>query len=76
MDDQTRTLPQPYSESCGMKDASSMRLESQISSTEFLQHRQEHGLWAHLWTQRWKNASQDLFGKNDSLKTDCHEFQI
>ena len=52
MDDQTRTLPQPYSESCGMKDASSMKLESQISSSEFLQHRQEHGLWAHLWTPK------------------------
>ena len=44
MDDQTRTLPQPDLASFGMKDASGMKLESQISSSEFLQHRQEHGL--------------------------------
>ena len=50
MDDQTRTLPQPDLASFGMKDASSMKLESQISSSEFLQHRQEHGLSAHSWT--------------------------
>ena len=50
MDDQTRTLLQPYSASSGMEDDSSMKLESQISSFDFLQHRQEHGLWVHLWT--------------------------
>ena len=44
VDDQTRTLPQPDLASFGMKDASGMKLESQISSSEFLQHRQEHGL--------------------------------
>ena len=50
MDDQTRILLQPDLASFGMKGASSMKLESQISSSEFLQHRQEHSLWAHLWT--------------------------
>ena len=50
MDDQTRTLLQPYSASLGMKDASSMKSELQISSSEFLQHRQEHGLKAHMQT--------------------------
>ena len=50
MDDQTRTLLLPYSVSSGMKDASSMKLESQISSFDFLQHRQEHGLCIHLGT--------------------------
>ena len=49
VDDQTRTLPQPDLASFGMNDASGMKLESQISSSEFLQHRQEHSLWAHLW---------------------------
>ena len=50
MDDQIRTLPQPDLASFGMKDASSMKLGSQISSSEFLPHRQEHSLWEHLWT--------------------------
>lgn len=44
MDDQTQTLLQPGLVISGMKDASSMRLESQISFFEFLQHRQESGL--------------------------------
>ena len=50
MDDQTRTLPQPDLASSGMKNASSMKLRSQIFSSVFLQYRQEHGLWAHLGT--------------------------
>ena len=56
MNDEIRTRPQPDLASFGMKDASSMKLQSQISSPEFLQHRQENGLWAHLWTLEMKES--------------------